>query len=83
MSSTDLSPTAFLQSLIGKQVSVKSKWGATYVANLVSIDTYMNLQLRDCDEHAGAEKTRMDDVLLRCNNVLYIRELKKDQPEVI
>ena len=69
-----------MQSLIGKRIVVKSKWGTQYVARLVSTDSFMNLLLSDCAEHSKGEKadedpTVMPEVLLRCNNVLYIREV--------
>jgi small nuclear ribonucleoprotein F len=73
-------PGSFMQSLIGKRVVVKSKWGTQYFAKLVSTDSFMNLLLADCVEHtrgdaADEEATVMAEVLLRCNNVLYVREI--------
>lgn len=73
-------PGTFMQSLIGKRVEVKSKWGTHYTAHLVSTDSFMNLLLRDCTERTAtedpdAEPSVMSDVLIRCNNVLYVREL--------
>jgi small nuclear ribonucleoprotein F len=69
-----------MQAMVGKRVVVKSKWGTQYSAKLVSTDSFMNLLLADCVEHtrgdtADDEPTVMDEVLLRCNNVLYIREI--------
>jgi small nuclear ribonucleoprotein F len=66
-------PGAFLHSLVGKKVLVKSKWGPVYEGNLVSCDTFMNLQLRDAVEHAKQD-TELGEMLLRNNNILYIRE---------
>ncbi|TPP44705.1 LSM domain family protein [Leishmania donovani] len=66
-------PGAFLHSLIGKNVLVKSKWGPVYEGNLVSCDTFMNLQLRNAVEHAKQD-TELGEMLLRNNNILYIRE---------
>jgi small nuclear ribonucleoprotein F len=77
MSSTS-TPGAFMQGLIGKRVVVKSKWGAQYAARLVSTDSYMNLLLSECHEHtegSDEEPVIMNEVLLRCNNVLYVREI--------
>ena len=72
-SATDM-PKGFLQSLTGKHVAVKLKWGMEYTGRLVSADTYMNLQLADCEEYVdGAFAGNLGEVLIRCNNVLYIR----------
>ncbi|KAH9601710.1 LSM domain [Trypanosoma melophagium] len=70
-------PAAFLASLVGRKVHVKSKWGPVYVGTLVSCDPYMNLQLRDTVEKAKQE-TELGEMLLRCNNVLYIREAPQE-----
>ena len=73
-------PGSFMQSLVGKHVVVKSKWGTQYSAKLLSTDSFMNLLLADCVEHTRGDDgdddaTVMSEVLLRCNNVLYIREI--------
>ena len=39
-------PKPFLQSLTGKPVHVKLKWGLEYRGYLVSTDNYMNVQVR-------------------------------------
>jgi small nuclear ribonucleoprotein F len=67
------SPAAFLQALVTKQVTVKSKWGQVWTATLLSVDKYMNLQLTDCTQR-GTDLGVMNDVVIRCNNVLYIKE---------
>ncbi len=41
-------PKPFLQSLTGKPVHVKLKWGLEYRGYLVSTDNYMNIQVRCC-----------------------------------
>ena len=72
---TTLNPRPFLYELIGKQVIVKLKWGAEYHGILVSIDAYMNIQLANTEEYLRDEASGMlGDVMIRCNNVLYIRE---------
>lgn len=73
-------PAEFMQQLVGKRVIVKLKWGPQHIATLVSTDSFMNLLLRDCEEHCPGEDADeapvvMEEVLLRCNNVLYIREV--------
>ncbi|KAG5467586.1 hypothetical protein CUR178_01230 [Leishmania enriettii] len=70
-------PGAFLHSLVGKKVLVKSKWGPVYEGNLASCDTFMNLQLRDAVEHAKQD-TELGEMLLRNNNILYVREATAD-----
>ena len=41
-----LNPKPFLNGLTGKPVMVKLKWGMEYKGYLVSVDGYMNLQVR-------------------------------------
>ena len=65
----------FLQSLIGKRVFVRLKWGNEYVGTAVSSDSYMNLHLENCDEYIkGQSPSSLGEVLIRCNNILYIQE---------
>jgi small nuclear ribonucleoprotein F len=45
-----------------------------YRGTLVSVDGYMNLQLADADEWVDGKSTgALGEVLIRCNNVLYLR----------
>lgn len=41
-----MNPKPFLNGLTGKPVMVKLKWGMEYKGYLVSVDGYMNLQVR-------------------------------------
>lgn len=41
-----VNPKPFLNNLTGKPVLVKLKWGMEYKGYLVSVDAYMNLQVR-------------------------------------
>jgi len=41
-----INPKPFLNSLTGKPVMVKLKWGHEYKGYLVSVDGYMNLQVK-------------------------------------
>lgn len=41
-----VNPKPFLNGLTGKAVVVKLKWGMEYKGFLVSVDGYMNLQVR-------------------------------------
>jgi small nuclear ribonucleoprotein F len=70
-----VNPKPFLASLVGHRVAVKLKWGQEYRGALLSSDSYINLQLGDCEEVRadGTSAGRLGEVLVRCNNVLYIR----------
>jgi small nuclear ribonucleoprotein F len=64
----------YLKDLTGKQVKVKLKWGQVYQGELTSSDAYMNLQLVKTEEFINGEFAGMlGEVLIRCNNVLYIK----------
>lgn len=52
-----INPKPFLNSLTGKAVLVKLKWGHEYKGYLVSVDGYMNLQLANTEEHIGGNCT--------------------------
>lgn len=86
---TLLNPKPFLSTLTGKPIIVKLKWGMEYRGHLVSVDNYMNIQLANTEEHIdGKLAGALGDVLIRCNNILYVRECpeeaandKPDQPE--
>ena len=53
---------------------VKLKWGMEYKGLLVSVDSYMNLQLTNTEEFVDGRLTgNLGEVLIRCNNVLYMR----------
>ena len=69
-----VNPVPFLTGLVEKEVMVKLKWGMEYKGKLLSFDSYMNLQLGDTEEIVEGEGTGvLGEVLVRCNNVLYIR----------
>ncbi|KAF9933024.1 hypothetical protein FBU30_006699 [Linnemannia zychae] len=74
-----VNPKPFLNDLTGKAVWVKLKWGQDYKGYLVSVDSYMNLQLADTEEYVDGTSTgKLGEVLIRCNNVLYIRGADED-----
>lgn len=51
-----------------------------YQGLLVSVDSYMNLQLANTEEIINGEKCgNLGEVLIRCNNVMYVRGLPEDQ----
>ena len=75
-----VNPKPFLQDLTGKQVIAKLKWGMEYKGYLVSTDAYMNLQLANTEEDIDGNFTgQLGEVLIRCNNVLYIRGVPDEQ----
>ena len=71
-----INPKPFLIDLTGKAVKVKLKWGMEYQGKLESADAYMNLQLKECEEFLDGQFAGfLGEVLIRCNNVLYIQAL--------
>eukprot|EP01038_Epipyxis_sp_PR26KG_P007313 gene7313-9963_t len=77
MSSFIVNPKPFLNNLTGQSIIVKLKWGMEYKGILMAIDSYMNLQLADTEEYIDGEMSgNLGEVLIRCNNVLYVREAK-------
>ena len=74
-----MNPKPFLEALTGKEVQVKLKWGQEYKGKLASSDAYMNLQLVNTEEFINGEFAGvLGEILIRCNNVLYIRESTGD-----
>ncbi|XP_011695222.1 PREDICTED: small nuclear ribonucleoprotein F [Wasmannia auropunctata] len=77
-----INPKPFLNGLTGKAVMVKLKWGHEYKGYLVSVDGYMNLQLASTEEHIDGNCTgNLGEVLIRCNNVMYIRGVEESDEE--
>ncbi|KAI9696338.1 MAG: Glycerophosphocholine phosphodiesterase [Bogoriella megaspora] len=76
-----INPRPFLQSLVGKDVIVRLKWkDSEYTGRLVSTDSYMNIQLSETEEYMdGKPSGQLGQVLIRCNNVLWIAA--KDQSQ--
>ncbi|KAK1772363.1 small nuclear ribonucleoprotein [Phialemonium atrogriseum] len=75
MSFVPINPRPMLQDLVNKDILVRLKWGETeYKGRLVSIDSYMNIQLSNTEEYIDGKSTgALGQVLIRCNNVLWIR----------
>ncbi|CAG8903801.1 unnamed protein product [Penicillium egyptiacum] len=69
-----LNPRPFLQARVGTEVLIRLKWGQTeYKGTLESIDSYMNVLLRDTQEFIDGKPTgALGLVLIRCNNILYM-----------
>ncbi|GKV47038.1 hypothetical protein SLEP1_g53977 [Rubroshorea leprosula] len=50
-----------------------------YKAFLASVDSYMNLQLGNTEEYIDGQFTgNLGEILIRCNNVLYLRGVLED-----
>ena len=62
-------------SRINKPTIIRLKWGDTeYHGTLVSVDSYMNAQMRDTKEYQnGKFSGNLGEVLFRCNNILWFR----------
>ncbi|KAJ8324369.1 hypothetical protein BDV3_005165 [Batrachochytrium dendrobatidis] len=74
-----VNPKPFLNELTGKPIMVKLKWGMEYKGYLVSVDSYMNMQLANTEEYIdGVSQGVLGEVLVRCNNILYVRQIKED-----
>lgn len=63
-----INPKPLLNSLVGKPVICKLKWGHEYKGYLVSVDTYMNLQLDGAEEFVDGNFTGKR---LKLANVAY------------
>jgi len=75
-----VNPKPFLNDLTGKPVIVRLKWGMEYKGFLVSVDGYMNLQLASTEEFInGKFAGKLGAVLIRCNNVLYVRGVDEEE----
>lgn len=75
-------PKPFLQNLVGDTVVVRLKWGTSeYHGDLMSTDSYMNLQLDNAEEIINGKSTGvLGQVLVRCNNVLWIAAKRTVEP---
>uniref|UniRef100_A0A2K6UK01 Sm protein F n=1 Tax=Saimiri boliviensis boliviensis TaxID=39432 RepID=A0A2K6UK01_SAIBB len=72
--SLPLNPKSFLNGLTGKPVMVKLKWGMEYKGYLVS--------LANTEEYIDeALSGHLGEVLIRCNNVLFIRGVEEDEED--
>lgn len=77
-----VNPKPFLADLTGKIVKVRLKWGMEYQGKLASSDAYMNLQLLNTEEYIDGELAGfLGEVLVRCNNVLYIKASENQEDD--
>ncbi|KAJ3027273.1 UNVERIFIED_CONTAM: hypothetical protein HDU68_004138 [Siphonaria sp. JEL0065] len=66
MDFTPVNPKPFLNSLTGKPVLIKLKWGQEYKGFMTSVDSYMNVQLANAEEFVdGASTGVLGEVLIR------------------
>ncbi|XP_057789467.1 probable small nuclear ribonucleoprotein F isoform X1 [Salvia miltiorrhiza] len=66
MATVPVNPKPFLNNLTGKPVMVKLKWGMEYKGYLVSVDSYMNLQLANAEEYIDGQCTgSLGEILIR------------------
>ncbi|KAJ9648162.1 hypothetical protein H2199_001940 [Coniosporium tulheliwenetii] len=67
MSFVPLNPRPMLQSLVDSDILVRLKWGQTeYKGRLVSVDSYMNIQLANTEEFVDGKNTgSLGQVLIR------------------
>ncbi|EHA47614.1 hypothetical protein MCOR27_000660 [Pyricularia oryzae] len=81
MSFMPVNPRPMLQDLVNKDVYVRLKWGETeYKGRLVSIDSYMNIQLSNAQEYIDQKlEGDLGQILIRCNNVLWVRSAATDE----
>lgn len=76
-------PKPFLTDMVGKEVIVKLKWGHEYKGHLVSFDSYFNLQLSGTQEFLNGQfEGSIGEVLIRTNNVLYVRQVPETEANV-
>lgn len=61
---------------------MRLKWGQTeYRGKLISVDLYMNIQLSNTEEFLdGKSSGTLGQVLIRCNNVLWIGKADEVEP---
>ena len=68
MSFVPVNPRPMLQGLVDKEIVVRLKWGETeYKGTLVSLDSYLNIQMSGTKEYMGDKFTGdLGQVLIRC-----------------
>ena len=69
-----------LQSLLNDEVTIRLKWGGTeYTGRLVSVDSYMNVQLSGAEEWIeGHSQGTLGQVLIRYVPQ-YLKEVEEDR----
>ncbi|VDO37612.1 unnamed protein product [Heligmosomoides polygyrus] len=65
-----VNPKPFLNSLTGKPIVCKLKWGMEYKGILVAVDGYMNLQMANAEEYIDGNNTgNLGEILIRYANL--------------
>ncbi|KAM7522507.1 hypothetical protein LguiA_012409 [Lonicera macranthoides] len=68
-----VNPKPFLNNLTGKPVIVKLKWGMEYKGTVLPY-------LANSEEYIDGQFTgNLGEILIRCNNVLYLRGVPEDE----
>ncbi|XP_037012475.2 small nuclear ribonucleoprotein F-like [Artibeus jamaicensis] len=76
------SPKLFLNGLTRKPVIEKCKCGMDYRGYLVSVNDCMNMQFANTETYTdGALSGYLGEVLIKCNNVLYIRDAEEEEED--
>lgn len=69
-------PKQFLLRLISKKVKTTVRNNLEYEGILQSVDKYFNVLLSESIEFVkGVEQGYIGDVLIRCNNIIFIKEV--------
>ena len=84
-------PLTLLKVAQGHPMLVELKTGETYNGNLVAVDSWMNIHLRDviCTSKDGDKFWRMQEVYIRGTTIKYIRipdevlEMVKEDSQVV
>ncbi|XP_040183783.1 small nuclear ribonucleoprotein F-like [Rana temporaria] len=81
--SLPLNPKLFITGITGKPVMVKLKWGMEYKGYMDPVNGYMNMQLASKEEYIDVVLScHLGEILIRCNNVLYIRGVREKEENV-
>lgn|GEM_PF-239556 len=68
-------PFEILSRNIGNSVQVKLKGSKVFTGKFLGYDPHWNISLAEAQEYADHETTKLERVILRGNNVLYISSL--------
>ncbi len=66
-------PLSIIYRHIGAEITVMLKSGERYRGILSKVDNYMNLLIEDAVEESGNKATRFGTILIRGNNILFIK----------
>jgi len=66
-------PLSIVYRHIGSEITVMLKSGEKYKGILSKVDNYMNLLIEDAVEENESKTTRFGTILIRGNNILFIK----------